>query len=95
MRVGFVIGAEMTAAGLPRRPCETVFTVTGERVGGPSLWYGTDRSLRSLPVTDELRGLFFFFPKNESIVCYEMKGSKLRRARGYRGIGVANVYRND
>lgn len=36
--VGLVIGAEITAAEFPRKPCETVFTVTGERDEGPSLW---------------------------------------------------------
>ena len=38
VRVGFVIGADIIAPGFERRPCETVFTVTGDRDGGPSLW---------------------------------------------------------
>ena len=66
--VGLVMGAEITALGLLRSPCDTVFTVTGERDAGPSLWYGTDRSLRSFEDTDDWRGLFFFLPKNESML---------------------------
>ena len=66
--VGFVIGADIMAPGLDLRPCDTVFTVTGDREGGPSLWYGTERSLRSFDETDDCRGRFFFFPKNDSIV---------------------------
>ena len=61
------MGAEMTALGLFRKPWETVFTVTGERDAGPSLWYGTDRSLRSFEETEDWRGRFFFLPKNESM----------------------------
>ena len=52
VRFGFVMGAEMAdvVVGLPlRRPCEIVPTGTGDRGEGPSLSYGTDRSLRSRP----------------------------------------------
>lgn len=71
-RDGFVIGAEMTDVvfGIPpRKPCETVPTGTGERGAGPSLSYGTERSLRSRPDNEGCLDLWalLFLPKILSI----------------------------
>lgn len=60
----------MTVVGLPRRPWDTVLTVTGERDGGPSLLYGTDLSSRPPPDMEDPLGLLFFLPKNESMFDY-------------------------
>lgn len=68
VRVGFVMGAEITAVLFPRSPWDMVFTVTGDFCGGASLWYGTE--LRSwLVETEDCLGRLLFLPKNESIVC--------------------------
>lgn len=65
VRVGFVMGAEMTVS---RMPCETESTVTGERRAGLNLSYGTELSFRSWPEIEDCRGLLFFLPKKLSFI---------------------------
>ena len=50
--VGLVAGAEIADAfvALVRRPWETVPTGIGDLLAGPSLSYGTERSVRSADV---------------------------------------------
>lgn len=53
VRVGFVIGADITAVlGAFRRPCDTVPTGIGERGEGASLSYGIEDSSKLRPETD-------------------------------------------
>ena len=65
--VGFVVGAEIAEAlvALVLRPFEMVPTGMGDLLAGPSLSYGTERSLRSADVC-LWRG--FLRPKSVSIV---------------------------
>lgn len=64
VRVGLVVGADIALLALVLSPLEIVPTGMGERVAGPSLSYGTERSVRSV---DVWRGRGFLRPKNESM----------------------------
>lgn len=67
VNVGFVMGAEIADAFvvLVRRPCDTVQTGIGDLLAGPSLSYGTERSVRSVEVW---RARGFLRPKRVSMV---------------------------
>lgn len=69
VRLGFVIGAEITLLAFPLSPWFVVPTGIGVRGEGPSLWYGTDRSFRSGLDPEDWRGRFFLRPNRLSIVC--------------------------
>lgn len=62
--VGFVVGADIALLALVLSPLEIVPTGMGERAAGPSLSYGTERSVRSV---DVWRGRGFLRPKSVSM----------------------------